>query len=431
MCTPKKQIQTHHILPFEKKVWLSSPSMHGEELKFIEEAYYTNWMSTVGANIDEIEKMFAKYIGTRNAVALSCGTAAIHLALKLAAERVYHSSTGVRKPDGVGSGGSLFGKKVFCSDLTFAATVNPVVYEGGEPIFIDSEYETWNMDPQALEKAFSLYPDVKIIVLTNLYGVPAKMDAIQEIAKKNGALLIEDAAESLGATYKNKMTGSYGDYGIISFNGNKIITGSSGGMLLTDDDDGAKQIRKWSTQSREIAPWYQHQELGYNYRMSNVIAGIVRGQFLHLNEHISQKKKVYNAYMNGLSDLPITMNPVSADSSPNYWLSAMLINNDSISNSIMGDKQYIWKKESGKSSPLEIYDTLNHFNAESRPIWKPMHLQPIYRNNAYISAKRNIGSETDVGTDIFRRGLCLPSDNKMTEEQQNRIIDIIHYCFNG
>ena len=275
--------------PFEQKVWLSSPTMHGDELKYITEAYETNWMSTVGKNIDEVERMISEKIGVKHAVALSSGTSALHLSIKLA---------GVKPGD-----------KVFCSDVTFSATVNPVVYEGGIPIFIDSEYDTWNMDPIALEKAFELYPDVKVVVLVHLYGTPAKVDEIKAICKKHDAILVEDAAESLGATYKGKQTGQFGAFNAISFNGNKIITGSSGGMFLTDDLHAANKVRKWSTQAREAAPWYQHEEVGYNYRMSNVIAGVVRGQIPYLEEHIAQKRAIYERYKEGFKDLPVKMNP--------------------------------------------------------------------------------------------------------------------------
>ena len=258
---------------FEKKVYLSSPTMHQESFDYMKEAYDTNWMSTVGANINQVERIACEKTGSKHAVALSAGTAALHMAMKLA---------GVKQGD-----------KVFCSDVTFGATVNPVVYEGGIPIFIDTEYDTWNMDPAVLEKAFEIYPDVKVVVLVHLYGTPAKVDEIKEICEKHGAVIVEDAAESLGAVYKGKQTGTFGMYNVISFNGNKIITGSAGGMLLTDDEEAANKVRKWSTQARENAPWYQHEEIGYNYRMSNVIAGVVRGQFPYLEEHIAQKKAIY------------------------------------------------------------------------------------------------------------------------------------------
>lgn len=427
------------IEPFERKVWLSSPTMHGEELKYMTQAYDTNWMSTVGENIDELESVIAEYIGVKKAVALSCGTAALHLAVKLAAEKIYRSSSGISTPYGLGSGGSLFGKRVFCSDMTFDATVNPVVYEGGEPIFIDTEYDTWNMCPEALREAFRLFPDVKIVILTHLYGTPAKADAIRSICKAHDALLIEDAAESLGAIYKGKQTGNIGDYGVISFNGNKIITGSNGGMLLVNDEYSANKARKWSTQSREAAPWYQHEEIGYNYRISNVVAGVVRGQWKYLKIHIEEKKRIYKRYKKGLEDLPIQMNPWDVEnSSPNFWLSCMTINKEAMCETQRSECGATYRSERGKSCPTEILDALKNFHAEGRPIWKPMHLQPIYRNNSFItkngsgrgcSSMYQHNSSEDIGADIFERGLCLPSDNKMTEEQQKIIIEIIHRCF--
>lgn len=419
------------IEPLKQKIWLASPTMHGDEQKWVKDAFDKNWITTAGENINEVEKMMANYIGINYAVGLSCGTAALHLAIRLAGEKLY----GIPK---VGHG-SLEGHKVFASDMTFDATVNPICYEGGEPVFIDTEADTWNMDPVALEKAFEIYPDVKLIVVAHLYGTPGKVDEIKAIADKHGALIVEDAAESLGATYKGKQTGTFGDYAVISFNGNKIITGSSGGMLLCSDKADADKIRKWSTQSREAAPWYQHEELGYNYRMSNIIAGVVRGQIPYLDEHIAQKKAIYERYRDGLKDLPITMNPFDNDVSvPNYWLSCMIIDENAMAPSVRGEQDYLYRSESGKSSPQEILDALASFNTEGRPVWKPMHMQPIYRSHSFITASGNgrgqsnayiAGTMTDVGADIFRRGLCLPSDNKMTAEQQDVIIEIIHRCF--
>lgn len=427
------------IRPFENKIWLSSPTMHGGELKYMREAFDTNWMSTVGANIDEIERMAAKKVGVKYAVALSAGTTALHLAIKMAAKRLYNSSIGVLEPDGRGSGGALSGRRVFCSDMTFAATVNPVVYEGGEPVFIDSEYDTWNMSPDALEKAFSIYPEVKLVVVAHLYGVPAKMDELLEVCGRYGAVIIEDAAESFGASYKGRQTGGFGDYGVISFNGNKILTGSSGGMLLTNSYKAAQKVRKWSTQSREAAPWYQHKELGYNYRMSNVIAGVIRGQLPYLEEHIEQKREIYERYREGLTGFPVDMNPFDSNHSiPNYWLSAMLIRREAMASQVQGEQEVLWKTEQGKSTPGEILEAMSTFGAEGRPIWKPMHMQPIYRMNPFITRDGNgrVGTNAykecgraDVGADIFNRGLCLPSDNKMTAEQQDRVIEIIKRCF--
>ena len=408
------------IRPFKNKIWLSTPTMHGEELQYVKEAYETNWMSTVGVNISTIESLICEKIGCKYAVALSSGTSALHLAVKLA---------GVKPGD-----------KVFCSDMTFAATLNPVLYEKGTPIFIDTEYDTWNMDPKALEKAFELYPDVKVIIIANLYGTPSKFDEICAIAQKHSAVIVEDAAESLGASYKGRQTGTFGDYNVISFNGNKIITGSSGGMLLTDSLESANKVRKWSTQSRENAPWYQHEEIGYNYRMSNVIAGVVRGQIPYLENHIALKKAIYERYKEGFKDLPITMNPYDPEiMEPNFWLSCMLINEEAMCKQVRSDNETCYIKEKGKSCPDEILETLASYNAEGRPIWKPMHMQPVYRMNPFVTKEGNgrgttnayiSGKGLDIGADIFHRGLCLPSDNKMTEEEQLKIIEIVKNCFN-
>ncbi len=417
---------TKQFTPFEKKIYLSSPTMHGEELQYVTEAYQTNWMSTVGQNINEVERLACEKTGSKYAVALSAGTAALHMAVKLAKV----------KP----------GDKVFCTDMTFDATVNPVVYEGGVPVFVDTEYDTWNMDPVALEKAFEIYPEVKVVVLAHLYGTPGKVDEIKAICDRHGAVIIEDAAESLGASHKRVQTGVFGDYNAISFNGNKIITGSSGGMLLTDDEEAANKVRKWSTQARENAPWYQHEELGYNYRMSNVIAGVVRGQFPHLEEHIAQKKAIYERYKEGFKDLPIEMNPFDeANSEPNYWLSCMILKPEAMCKQVRGEQEVLYASEPGRSCPTEILDTLAKYNAEGRPIWKPMHMQPIYRMNPFITregdgrAKTNAyiaggavgkdGRPLDVGMDIFHRGLCLPSDNKMTAEEQDKIVEMVKACF--
>ncbi|MCI8459630.1 MAG: aminotransferase class I/II-fold pyridoxal phosphate-dependent enzyme [Clostridia bacterium] len=411
--------QDKEFSPFANKIWLSSPTMHGEELQWVSEAYQKNWMSTLGENINEIERLTADKIGVKYAVALSTGTAALHLAMKV---------IGIRPRD-----------KVFCSDMTFSATVNPIVYEGGEPVFIDTERDTWNMDPVALARAFDLYPDVKYIVVANLYGTSGKMDEIRAIAQQHGARIIEDAAESFGATYRGKQTGTFGDIGIISFNGNKIITGSSGGMLLTDDREFANKARKWATQARENAPWYQHEEIGYNYRMSNVIAGVVRGQLPYLEEHISQKKAIYERYKKGFEGLPISMNPYDESKSiPNFWLSCLLIDEQAMCKQVRGENDVCYIKEQGKTCPTEILETLAKYNAEGRPIWKPMHMQPIFRMSHFVTREGNgrartnayiAGGGMDVGMDIFNRGLCLPSDNKMKKEEQDKIIEIVRACF--
>lgn len=411
---------------FEDKVRLATPTTHEEELRYITEAFETNWLSTVGANINEVERLACEKIGCGYSVALSTGTAALHMAVKLA---------GVKPGD-----------KVFCSDMTFDATVNPVMYEYGEPVFIDTEYDTWNMDPAALKKAFELYPDVKVVVVAHLYGTPGKIDEIKAVCREYGAVIIEDAAESLGASYKGMQTGSFGTYNCISFNGNKIITGSSGGMLLTDDKEAAEKVRKWSTQAREDAPWYQHEELGYNYRMSNVIAGIIRGQFPHLEEHIVRKREIYERYREGFRDLPVTMNPFDAiNSEPNFWLSCLLIDEDAMCRQVRGEREALYVSEPGKSCPTQILETLIKYNVEGRPLWKPMHMQPIYRMNKFITregdgrAKTNAyinggavgrdGRPLDVGADLFQRGLCLPSDIKMKNEVQDVIIEMVKSCF--
>lgn len=391
--------------PFEKKIWLASPTMHGEEQEYVKEAFDTNWVSTVGANLEYLEKSVRDYVGCKASVALSAGTAALHLAVKLA---------GVKRGD-----------KVFCTDMTFDATVNPVTYEGGEQVFIDSEYDTWNMDPKALERAFRKYPDVKVVVLAHLYGTPSQMDEILDICKAHNAILIEDAAESLGATYKGKQTGSFGKFNVVSFNGNKIITTSGGGMLLTDDEEAAEKARKWSTQARDAAPWYQHTELGYNYRMSNILAGIGRGQMLHLEEHKARKKEIYERYRKGLAGLPVQMNPYLTDTDPNFWLSCLLVDGDAMTEQIRSDHDSSYTKESGKSCPDEIREVLASYNIETRPIWKPMHLQPIYADHDFMTAADGVC----VDEDIFNRGLCLPSDIKMTVEEQDAVIEIIRGLF--
>lgn len=427
----KNDKQLNEAKPFENKIWLSSPTMHGDEQKYVSEAIETNWVSTVGENINEVERLVAEKIGVEQAVALSSGTAALHLAIRLCGEKLY----GMPK---VGHG-TLEGHKVFCSDMTFDATVNPVAYEGGEAVFIDTENDTWNMDPKALEKAFELYPEVRLVVVAHLYGIPGKIDEIKAICRNHNALIVEDAAESFGATYKGVQTGCFGDVAAISFNGNKIITGSSGGMLLTNSIRDAEKVRKWSTQSREAARWYQHEEVGYNYRMSNIIAGIVRGQLPYLEEHIAQKKAIYERYKDGLKDLPISMNPFDENNSePNYWLSCIVIDKSSMCKQIRDDKAALYINEGGKSCPTEILEAIAAINAEGRPIWKPMHIQPMYRMHSFVTKEGNgrarsnayiSGESTDVGMDIFERGLCLPSDNKMTIEQQERIIEAIKLCF--
>ena len=394
------------IKPFNNKIWLSTPTMHEEEKLFVDEAFDTNWVSTLGENINQLEQAICNKVGCRYSLALSSGTTTLHLAIKLA---------GVKPGD-----------KVFCTDMTFIATVNPVVYEAAEPIFIDSEADTWNMDPKALERAFEIYGDAKAVVVTNLYGVPAKLDEIKAICKKHNAVLIEDAAESLGATFEGVQTGTYGDYGVISFNGNKIITCSSGGMLLSNDKNAIDLARKLSTQAKEDAPWYQHEFAGYNYRLSNVLAGIGRGQLLHLDEHVKAKKAIYERYKEGLENLPVKMNPFDEKKmEPNFWLSCILIDKEAMCKQIRQEKEFTYISEKGKSCPEEIREKLASFNVESRPIWKPMHMQPVFKNCGFVKANDTLC----VDEDIFDRGLCLPSDIKMTEQEQDIVIEIIKSCF--
>lgn len=374
----------------EKKLYLSSPTMHDKEQLFVKEAFDTNWVAPLGKNVDAFEHQIASYVGVKGAAALNAGTAALHLAVKLA---------GVQPND-----------VVLCSDLTFAATVNPVSYEGGRQVFIESERESWNMDPKALEKAFQKYDGVhnplpKAVIVANLYGTPAKLDEVADLCAAHSVPLIEDAAESLGATYHGRQTGTFGRWNALSFNGNKIITTSGGGMFLSDDVDAVKKVRFWATQAREPFPYYQHEEIGYNYRMSNIVAGIGRGQMDYLDEHIRQKTAIYKRYETMLSDLPVHMNPYLKDSVPNFWLSCLTID------------------AGAKVTPEMIQQALAEHNIESRPIWKPMHMQPVYARNELI------GVGDPVGEDIFARGLCLPSDNKMTEEEQEIVVSIIRELF--
>lgn len=423
--TRKKDFQ-----PFSNRIWLSSPTMHGDELKYMTLAYETNWMSTVGENINMVEQLAAQNAGVKYAVALSCCTAALHICIKMAGEQIYgnHSI----------SHGVLENKRVFCSDLTFAATLNAVVYEGGIPYFIDTERDSWNMDPIALEKAFEMYPDVKVVVYAELYGFSGNIEKIKEICDRHEAILIEDAAEAIGASWRGKQCGSFSDYAAVSYNGNKCITGSGGGCLLTNDKKIADKARKWATQSREDAPWYQHEEVGYNYRMSNVVAGVIRGQYPYLKEHIQRKKEIYERYKEGFRKLPVTMNPIKEGCEPNYWLSAMLIDKSAMCKQIRNENKALFLSEKGKSCPTEILEALAAINAEGRPIWKPMHMQPMYRTHEFVTVNGSGRAQTnaylagkieDVGADIFDRGLCLPSDIKMTEEEQDRVIEVVKACF--
>lgn len=374
-----------------KPIPLATPTMHGDELKFVQEAFDRNWIAPLGFNCDGLEKEMGEYLYRDldkecHALSLVSCTSALHLAVKLA---------GVKRGD-----------IVLCSDMTFAATVNPVSYEGGVQVYVDSEKETWNMDPVALEKAFQKYPEAKVVVLAHLYGTPSKMDEILEVCERHNAILIEDAAEALSATYHGRQCGTFGKYNAISFNGNKIITTSGGGMLLTESKEDREKAFFWATQSREPAPWYQHEEIGYNYRMSNVVAGIGRGQLLHLDEHRDLKEKIYRRYEEGLKGLPVKMNPYLEDTKPNFWLSCMIID------------------EGCEVDPMTVINKLAEDKIDSRPIWKPMHMQPIFKDNDFISV-----GEKSVGEGVFTRGLCLPSDIKMTEKEQERVISVIKSCF--
>lgn len=455
------------LKPLRERAHLSIATIHGDEMKYVQEAFDTNWVTAAGNNITEAEKLACSATGAGFAVGLSTGTAALHMCMKLAGEKISRNSNCPENRDG--RCGSLFGQRVFASDMTFAATVNPALYEGAEIVFIDSERDTWNMDPRALEAAFARYPETRVVIVANLYGTPAKLDEISAICAGYGAILIEDAAESLGASCKGKQTGSYGAYNAISFNGNKIITGSCGGMLLTEDETAACKVRKWSTQAREQAAWYQHNEVGYNYRMSNITAGIVRAQFSHLQEHIARKKQIYSKYREGLSDLPVAMNPYPVgDMEPNFWLSCMTVNENAMCSQTRTPLEASFIPEHGKSCPTEILKALSAINAEGRPIWKPMSMQPVFARCECITAVKEGNADsagvagadylrksgmagvscaggdactdtktdpqndsicTTVGADIFRRGLCLPSAVTMTDEQQDAIIAVIHDCF--
>ena len=368
----------------EERVWLSAPVVYGDEMPYIQEALEKSVTSPDRFNVTSIENGLSSYVGCKKGLALSAGTSALHMAVKLA--------------------GIKAGDRVFCSDLTFAATVNPVVYEGGIPVFIDSEMDTWNMDPKALEKAFQKYPDTKAVIVVNLYGIPAKLDEIKSICDKYNAILIEDAAESLGAKYKGKQTGSFGKYSAISFNNNKIITSFGGGMLLSDDEEGIKRAASLAAQAKEPVLWYEHKETGYNYRMSNAVAGIARAQFNHLDDHIRCKNDIYFRYKQGFFGVEnVHMNPYTNDMEPNFWLSCLYL------------------KDSAKISALDLCKELDKYNIEARPIWKPMHLQPIFEGCEFISVEDG----NSIGNHIFEHGICLPSDVRMSADIQNQVISII------
>ena len=379
----------------KKRIYLSCPTMHGEEQEFIKEAFDTNWVAPLGPNVNAFEKEMEAYTGAGHASALSAGTAAIHLALRIL---------------GVGEG-----DYVFVPSLTFSATCNPVVYEKATPVFIDSERDTWNMSPEALKRAFEKYPSPKAVIMVHLYGTCAKLDEIMEICAQHGVPLVEDAAESLGSIYKGKHTGTFGKIGIYSFNGNKIITTSGGGMLVSSEEEITKKATFLATQARDPARFYQHSQIGYNYRMSNITAGIGRGQLLHIEEHKALKRKIYRQYQEAFADIPeISMNPLNPDGDDNCWLSCMTI------------AQGAHTSRGEKITPDMIMDALEKENVESRPIWKPLHLQPVFAEYDFITAKEG---EDSVAEDIFDRGLCLPSDIKNTPEDMELIIETVRGCF--
>ena len=379
------------ITKMSKKILLASPHMsdEGYEQQFVKEAFDTNWIAPLGENVNKFEDEIANYVGTKTGAALSAGSAAIHLGLK---------ALNVKQGD-----------IVFCSSLTFSATCNPIIYQNATPVFIDSEYETWNMDPKSLEKAFKNYPNPKAVIVVHLYGTPAKMDEIMKICKEHNVPIIEDAAESLGSIYKGQQTGTFGEYGAFSFNGNKIITTSGGGMLVSNNEAGIKKVRFWATQSKEPVRHYEHKEIGYNYRMSNICAGIGRGQLKVLDKRIEKKTEIYNKYKEELEKTEeIKMQPTPENTKPNHWLSVMTIDKNS------------------KVNPLYVIETLEKENIDSRPVWKPMHLQPVFKGYDFITTKED---GTSVSEELFNRGVCLPSDTKMTAEEQKRVIDIIKKCF--
>ncbi len=364
-----------------EKIYLASPHMseEGFEQAYVKEAFDTNWISPLGANIDGFELELSKKVGSTYAAALSSGTAAIHLALKAA---------GVGKDD-----------VVLCQSLTFSATANPITYEGAKPVFIDSDYKTWNMCPIALEEALNKYKGkVKAVMVVHLYGLPADMDKITKLCEEHKLTLIEDAAESLGAYYNNKHTGTFGKFGIFSFNGNKIITSSGGGMLVSDDKEKIDKVKFWATQSRDNAIHYQHSEIGYNYRMSNIVAGIGRGQLKVLDKRVEKKKYIFEFYKENLKNIDgIDFMPVNDFAKPNYWLSVITLN--------------------GKIKPMDIINALQKENIESRPVWKPMHLQPVFKDYDYVGK--------NVSENLFKTGVCLPSDTKMTDADLQRVCDTI------
>ena len=422
---------------FERRVMLASPTMHNEEKTFIDKAFDEGF---AGRNIARLEKEAAEYIGVKHAAALSSGTAAMHMAVKLAAERIYGSTASISVSGGLGKAGALHGKRVFCSDFASPTMADAILFEGGEPVFVDASDEDWSMDPEVLEIAFQRYPDVKLVMMNHAYGFPGQILRIKEICEAHGALLIEDASESLGAKVCGKQTGAFGDYGILSFGSDKIITGSVGGMLLTDDDYSAKKARSRASHSRVATPWSQHEELGEDCRMSDIVAGLILGQFQHLEEHIAKKRAIYERYQEELDGDIMYMNPVGEGTEPNYWMSCMTCESNIQFQETRSEREYTYTNQHGTASPMEIYDALEAFNVESSPVYKPMSMQPVFREFDQITldgSKREYAEfdqdgfwvRCDVAKECFERGLCLPSDIKMTGEEQERIIEIVRSCF--
>lgn len=429
-----------HITGFERKLPFSSPSIHGDEWEYAARALELGQAAVNGGNIDWLEETASRYVGVKHAVALNSAAAALHLAVKLAAERLYGSSSGIRTPDGLGSGGGLKGRRVFCSDFAPASTAAPILYEGGEPVFIDASMGDWNMDPEVLAAAFERFPDVKLVVCAHIYGFPGQIDEIRRICQEQGALLIEDASQALGARYGGKPAGSFGDYGVLGFESSGIITGGSGGMLLVNDRYSAEKAVKWARQSREDAPWRQHEELGYSYGMNNIIAGVVRGQWKYLDRHIEKKREIYERYADRLAALDIEMNPYDSRlCEPNFCCSCMMQGDNSLCEHQRSDKGYAYSTVHGRTCPDEILDALEAFHVEGRPAWKPMHMQPLYRNHEFVSAdgcRRRFRefyvkmlAESDEGAYIFGRGICLPCDVGMAADEQERVIEIVFGCF--
>lgn len=435
------------IKKFDKTVPLHSPVIHGDEMEFVKKVFasedcISRLEGAGGRNIAKLEEEIAGYIGVKHAVALNSGAAAIHLALRLAAEKIYGSMNGDSALDGLGKGGVLFGRRVFCPDFVKMSSISPVIYEGGEPVFIDASPEDWCMDPEVLSAAFVRYPDVKIVIISHIYGFPGQIKNIREICKEHDALLIEDASEGMGASVDGKQAGSFGDYGILSFGWDKIITGGSGGMLLANDAYSARKAKYWAAQAQAKAPWEQHEELGYHYTMSDITAAVIRGQMHHLSGHIARKKEIYKRYLEKLNGDVICLNPAGENTEPNYWISCMTSESNILFQETRSGRDYTYTDQHGTAAPMEIYDALQAFGAESRPVYKPMHMQPVFQDCEQITLDGGRRAYQEFDQDdfwvrcneskrIFESGLCLPSDIRMTNEEQDRIIEIVNACFCG